>query len=91
MYTFRCSSNSFLDSNNAAIAQVVERRIGNAEVTGSTPVSSCFYYSIKIQVITYIWMVIFLVNINEGNNIGIIFLGENTHFYFSNLANIRIW
>ena len=27
----------------AAIAQLVERRIGNAEVTGSTPVSSSFF------------------------------------------------
>lgn len=28
--------------HQAAIAQVVERRIGNAEVTGPTPVSSFF-------------------------------------------------
>lgn len=29
--------------HQAAIAQVVERRIGNAEVTGPTPVSSFLY------------------------------------------------
>ena len=34
--------NTLFDYNNATIAQVVERIIGNDEVTGPTPVSSFF-------------------------------------------------
>ena len=35
------------DTNDAAVAQSVERRIGSAEVTGPIPVSSSFYFSYK--------------------------------------------
>ena len=35
--------NTLFEQNNATIAQVVERIIGNDEVTGPTPVSSFFF------------------------------------------------
>lgn len=38
--------NTLFEQSNATIAQVVERIIGNDEVTGPTPVSSFFFYLI---------------------------------------------
>ena len=45
----------------AAIAQAVERRIGNAEVTGPTPVSSLYEKSANLKVGLHFFCIIAVI------------------------------
>ena len=73
-------------SPNAAVAQSVERHIGNVEVTGSIPVSSSEYFIKRLETIRFqAFFCVIRANVSKGS----VFFGTSKKMlYFLSISII---